>query len=453
MKVSNRVFFRLFVLLFLSFFISGFFTYYVLKLEKNTTFIFFTILNFSLILSFSISFIIFFKTKKKLKLIADGLDKLKELNFDAKIIIEENESYEFSKLFENFNKTTTILNTFFNDLKIKSKIENFFSYLKDASILIDSEGKILKVNNSFIELFNLHLFPINKYLWEIVRNNKILEDINELVSNLTLSKTNEVEINGKSIIYHINKLTDSDLIFIIFHDVTKIKKLDTIKKDFITNLTHELMSPLTAVNGYLEILTESLNKKEEKELILTIKKNTERMIKIVKDLLFLSSLENELTYKNIIFEEANLNKLIENVIPLFKDKIEKKGLTLITNIPETLKLECDPFKIEQLIINLLDNAIKYSDKGEIRITAKRLDQKNISIEISDEGIGIPEEYLDRIFERFFVVDKSRSKTNAGTGLGLSIVKHIVFLHKGEIKVESKVGFGTKFTINLPIKHS
>ena len=143
--------------------------------------------------------------------------------------------------------------------------------------------------------------------------------------------------------------------------------------------------------------------------------------------------------------------LMENIIKIFEDKLKEKGLTLNLQLDKSLpSIYADPFQIEQMLINLVDNAIKYSEKGEIKISAQ---PKNgtVTIEIRDEGVGISDEHIPRIFERFYVVNKARSRKSGGTGLGLSIVKHIVLLHKGTIDVESKVDEGTKFTIILPVK--
>ena len=239
-------------------------------------------------------------------------------------------------------------------------------------------------------------------------------------------------------------------IVITFHEITEIKKTEKFKKDFISNVSHELRTPLTAIKGFIETLLETA-KDENKRYLKIIERQTDRLINIVKDLLKLSELEDIGEGKiEISSSKVDLKKLINGVFSIYEKEIKNKGLKSVVKIDKNVpKIKADPFKLEQLFINLIENAIKYTEKGEIRITAKKED-KSVVIEVSDTGTGIARKHLSRIFERFYVVDKSRSKELGGTGLGLSIVKHIVQLHNGEINIESTIGKGTKFTIALPI---
>jgi two-component system phosphate regulon sensor histidine kinase PhoR len=233
----------------------------------------------------------------------------------------------------------------------------------------------------------------------------------------------------------------------ILHDITEFRKLEKIKRDFVLSASHELRTPLTAIKGYVETLQTKISKKDQQYLNV-IKRHTERLINIVSDLLNLSELEEKVNKPE--FELVNIKNLIENIKTLFAPRFKEKNLALKVNVEEKLPLiSGDSFKLEQMLINLVDNAIKYTEKGEVEIAARRLNQ-SIRITIKDTGIGIAQEHLSRIFERFYVVDKSHSRRMGGTGLGLSIVKHIVLLHNGEIEVESTPGVGTKFIITLPL---
>jgi two-component system phosphate regulon sensor histidine kinase PhoR len=167
----------------------------------------------------------------------------------------------------------------------------------------------------------------------------------------------------------------------------------------------------------------------------------------VNDLLLLSGLEERGFALEL--EEVNVKELVENILRMFEPRLKEKNLVVKLNVDEKLgTIQADPFRLEQLFINLVDNAIKYTEKGEIVITLTQKEAR-VSVEIRDTGIGIPEEHLPRIFERFYVADKSRPKGLSSTGLGLSIVKHIVLLHNGKIEVDSTTGMGTTFTISLP----
>ncbi|MCD6155495.1 MAG: PAS domain-containing sensor histidine kinase, partial [Candidatus Atribacteria bacterium] len=213
----------------------------------------------------------------------------------------------------------------------------------------------------------------------------------------------------------------------------------------VVNVSHELRTPLTAIKGYVETLEEEIEG-DSKRYLDIIKRHTERLINIVADLLLLSELEEKgLTQ---IKEEVNLEKVVKDVFKIFDQKAKEKGLKLNLICEGNPVVEGDAFKLEQMFINLIDNAIKYTERGEVLVYLKQTDEEVI-VKVKDTGIGIPKEHLDRIFERFYVVDKSRSKKLGGTGLGLSIVKHIVLLHNGKIDVKSSPGEGTEFIITFP----
>ncbi|MCX5810579.1 MAG: ATP-binding protein, partial [Proteobacteria bacterium] len=233
---------------------------------------------------------------------------------------------------------------------------------------------------------------------------------------------------------------------VLLHDITDFKNLERMKKEFIANISHELRTPLTAIKGFVETLEDEEDVKNKRYLEI-IKRHADRLIHIVGDLLLLS--ENEEKGAELELEEVSLKNIIENVLKIFENRAKEKNININVTIQDTLPfIQADPFKLEQMFINLIDNAIKYTEEGEITIS---ITENNglIVINVRDTGIGISNEYLPRIFERFYVVDKSRSKRLGGTGLGLSIVKHIVNLHGGTIDVESTPGKGTQFIITLP----
>ena len=242
-------------------------------------------------------------------------------------------------------------------------------------------------------------------------------------------------------------LKETDEIVFILHDTTELQQLETIKKDLILNVSHELRTPLTSIKGFLETLEDELEN-DHAYYIQVIKRNTDRLIHIVNDLLILAKLEHS---QKLEYEEIDLAELFDNMSLLFENKIKEKNISLLKEIDSNLpKLQADRFKLEQVLINLIDNAIKYTDIGTVKL--KAYFDKKFYLEVSDSGRGIPQKHLDRLFERFYVVDKSRSRKLGGSGLGLSIVKHIVQLHNGEIKVTSEIGKGTVFTVILPLEY-
>jgi two-component system phosphate regulon sensor histidine kinase PhoR len=211
-----------------------------------------------------------------------------------------------------------------------------------------------------------------------------------------------------------------------------------------------LRTPLTAIKGFVETMKEEETDETKQYYIDILAKHTDRLINIVKDLLVLSNLESSRSKLDI--ETIEIETLISDVEKVIEQKIRSKELTFEKIIdPRINTLQGDRFKLEQLLINLIDNAAKYTDEGKVSVITEKKGN-NLRIIIRDTGIGIPQKHLSRIFERFYVVDKSRSRKMGGTGLGLSIVKHIVMQHQGKLKVHSQKNEGTEFVIDLPVKH-
>jgi two-component system phosphate regulon sensor histidine kinase PhoR len=257
----------------------------------------------------------------------------------------------------------------------------------------------------------------------------------------------EMTLENRIFMCTVTPLEGGEQIVFIFHDITEIKNIERIKKDFVVNVSHELRTPLAAIKGYAETLREEADAEPNKKYVEIIERNTERLINIVNDLLLLSSLEEKTALE---LDDIDLGGFLENVTKIFDQRLKDKELSLVINVKENLPpIKADLFKLEQLLINLLDNAAKYTDRGGITVSLD-VHEKRVRLQVRDTGIGIPKEDILRVFERFYVVDKSRSRKSGGTGLGLSIVKHIVLLHHGAINIESALGQGTTVTVTLPI---
>jgi two-component system phosphate regulon sensor histidine kinase PhoR len=310
--------------------------------------------------------------------------------------------------------------------------------------VFNKDGRIKLTNESFKKALDTEDVQ-DKFYWEVMR----CPDFSELIKKVTEERKNhiqEIEFRDKHYLCSVTFLGSKEEMVAILYDITELKNLERMKKEFVANISHELRTPLTAIKGFVETLEEEEEIKNVQYLEI-IKRHTDRLMNIVNDLLVLSELEQAKSVLEI--ENVNLVALAENILKVFEQGAKERGIQLKLVAGEDLKtVQADPFKLEQMFINLLDNAIKYTDRGEVSITLTQKDSKSV-IEINDSGIGIPSSHLPRIFERFYVVDKSRSKKLGGTGLGLSIVKHIVLLHGGTIDVESSLGMGTKFMIVLP----
>jgi len=232
--------------------------------------------------------------------------------------------------------------------------------------------------------------------------------------------------------------------------IETLKRLDTMRTDFVANVSHELKTPLTSIKGFVETLESGAinDRQNAKRFLSIIRKHTDRLGKIIDDLLSLGELE--LRKDSIEKVELDLRNLVDEVVMGFGHALVTKQQTLTVNSQEgDFIIKADRDKIEQVFVNLIDNAIKYTKEGG-HITVSLSRQKDeVAIIVEDNGIGIPKEYLDRVFERFYRVDKARSRELGGTGLGLSIAKHIVLLHNGKISIESELGRGTKVLATLP----
>jgi len=318
----------------------------------------------------------------------------------------------------------------------------------EGVVVLNSQKRVVLANKSFKKMGDFSSEPIiRKAYWEVLRN----MDLKELIDKVFKSNETETsEIRYQNKVYLGNgtslSMTRGKGIVIVLHNITEIKQLERVKADFVANVSHELRTPLTAIKGFVETLEEDASE-QQKHFLEIVNKHTDRLTNLVSDLLLLSRIESK--GKELEVEDVNLKEVMEDVLKIFEGKSKEKNLKLKLVTPDMLPLiKVDSFLIKQLFINLIDNAIKYTKEGEIKVEIIPQNQK-VEIRVSDTGIGISEEHLERIFERFYVVDKARSRQLGGTGLGLSIVKHIVLLHNGEIFVDSRVSKGTIFAITLP----
>lgn len=231
-----------------------------------------------------------------------------------------------------------------------------------------------------------------------------------------------------------------------FRDITRKEQMENIKREFTLNVAHELRTPLTAIKGYTETMMENPGD-DPGPLLQVIARNTDRMINLVRDIQTLSELEDASVSETP--SRVSMKEVIEAVLPLFKTTIEKKGLELEVSLPDpSPEVFVDRYRFEQVMVNLLENAVKYTDAGRVQITAGKY-AGLVAVAVSDTGPGIAPEHLPRLFERFYVVDRSRSRRVGGTGLGLAIVKHIVEGMGGTVRVESTPGSGAIFTVSVP----
>ncbi len=396
---------------------------------------------------------------KSLSKIINLSEEIAAGNFKVNIPAKDREG-ELSKVSLALNKMAEKLDDLFQKVEFeKRQLEAVLSSMNEGVMLLSTSGKIMLVNDALSEMFDIKVTPLDKQYWEVFRNT----DINELIEYiLKTDKGSKREISvfyPRERNYLVNVRTldypEKVLIVVVF-DITDFKSLEKIKADFIANVSHELRTPLTAIKGYTETLEEEAyeNREDRRQFLGIIKRHTDRLINIVSDLLVLSEIESKesLSVKmgSSDFEDVDISEVVKSSYESLKGKISEKNLQVEINVREGIPdIKGNRFLLEQMLVNLIDNAVKYTpERGSVNINAYSEDS-NITLEISDTGIGIPKENLNRIFERFYRVDKTRSRKLGGTGLGLSIVKHIAIIHNGKIDVESEVGKGSRFIITLP----
>ena len=413
-------------------------------------------------LSFLVAFIISRSYLIPLGYLLDAFKDVSKGHFESRIFLKNED--EFKEIAERFNEMVSYLKTLFTELNNqKGEILAIINSIQEGLLVLDKNGKILLSNSSLMKIIKKEDIE-GKYYWEVIRESSFDEIVN-LIKSEKESLASELEAYNKTFLCTMSFIPSNEEIVIVWHDVTNIKNLEKLKKDFVVNVSHELKTPLTAIKGFVETLEEGildsgvhnsgLIKETNNEFtsdfaryIEIIKRHTARLINIVNDLLLLSDLED--AKNKVEFEPVAINETIENTARIFEKLTREKGLQIIIDLSQDIPpVQGDAFKLEQLFINLIDNAIKYTEKGSVAVRTSYKD-KNIIVVVEDTGIGIPENEISRIFERFYVVDKSRSRKMGGTGLGLSIVKHIVLLHNGNISVESSTGHGTKFIITFPV---
>jgi len=345
----------------------------------------------------------------------------------------------------------------------EGELETVMSAISDAILAIDKEGRPIFFNSKFELVFGQGRIPKFLRLREIFDDAEIIRAFESALSEGRSSSAlyfkfmtaNEQE---RYFNLSVSPLSRSGLIIYgalgIFHDVTELKTAEQMRIDFVANVSHELRTPLTSIKGYTETLLEDFKKdpdnlKEEttQEFLFKISRNAERLMNLVGDLLDLSSIEsNEVFHKELVRTEDMMNRLAKSM----EVKFQNKKQTLEWNCSQK-EVFADPNRLEQVLINLIDNAHKYTPEGgHVYVTwAKEADE--VVLKVKDTGVGIPVEHHPRLFERFYRVDKARSREQGGTGLGLSIVKHIVQKHEGSVSVQSAPREGSTFICRFPIK--
>ncbi|WP_404424609.1 sensor histidine kinase [Nibricoccus sp. IMCC34717] len=335
--------------------------------------------------------------------------------------------------------------------------------LREAVLIVDSENHILLANRALQGIFPEATRTLNQRLERVLHSVDFLEYVAQVRRGETPPRAEMEFVAGKQSVWV--EVTGTPIpsaqkggrpwALFVLHDITRQKQLEGIRKEFVANVSHELRTPLAIIKGYIETLVDGHREmplEDREKFLRTIQRHTERLNSLLQDLLILSRLES--INPGLQRESTGFRALVESIVDDYRARPAASEHQIVAEISDNFgELLLDPLKITQVFENLLDNALKYTPKGSvIRIQCSTTDD-GVEVRVADNGQGIPAEDLPHIFERFYRVDKGRSRETGGTGLGLSIVKHIIQLHGGRVSVESTVGQGTTFVFTLPIRVS
>lgn len=340
----------------------------------------------------------------------------------------------------------------------RARLTAILSSMVEGVLVLDCRGTILMVNTALERMFRLkEQEVIGRSYLEALRHYPLIALIKTVLDSRT-NQSQEVVIQiPQETHFYVQASVAPDCrdqevcAVLVFHDITELKRLERVRKDFVANVSHELKTPLTSIKGYIEALVDGAKDDPKKcsAFLSVIQKHTDDLNATLSDLLQLSTIESgQYRWKR---EAVSVLDLIEKAVGLVRSTVEKKKQSLSIISSESLPdIYGDSDKLTEVLINLLDNAVKYTpEDGKIMIEARAIEEA-VEISVSDTGVGIPPKEIPRIFERFYRVDRARSRELGGTGLGLSIVKHIVEAHRGTVHVQSEPGKGSRFTVVFPL---
>ena len=340
----------------------------------------------------------------------------------------------------------------------RNELEAVLSGMKESVLVVNKDEKIIRFNDAAKTEFELSpnsVYGLN--IQETIRHHtlqkfiqKTLQSMEPQEEEIVLHETSDRIMQAFGTLL---KDANEEIIgaLVVLNDVTRLKILENIRKDFVANVSHELKTPVTSIKGYVETLKEGAidDAQNAHRFLDIISKHADRLNSIIEDLLNLSRIEQESGTQQVALEDGNIHDVLEEAKTLCLSKASEKNIEIKIDAPSTLQGKINPPLLEQTMINLIDNAIKYSPVHNQVLISAYEESGTIFIKVQDWGCGIAQKHLSRLFERFYRVDKARSRQLGGTGLGLAIVKHIVQAHNGTVHVASALNEGTTFTIRLP----
>jgi two-component system phosphate regulon sensor histidine kinase PhoR len=412
---------------------------------------------FIAVLAAILSLVVSRRISRPIEEIKKGAECFAQGDFECRLPVSGSE--ELGSLSETMNQMAIELQERINGMKAqRNELEAVLSSMVEGVIALNKEERVISINQAAADMFETNTSTAQgRSIQEVVRNSDLQNFVKNALSraepeerDIVLYSDGERIINGHSTVLHDaggNRIGA----LIVLNDVTRLRRLENIRRDFVANVSHEIKTPITAIKGFVETLRDGAirNSKDAERFLAIIQKHVDRLDAIIEDLLSLSRIEEDVETEEIVLEEKRIKDVLLTAIQVCQVKAGPKNIRVELSCSEDLKAKIDPPLLEQAVVNLLDNAIKYSDaESEVQVEAKKIDRE-ILINVRDKGCGIDKKHLSRLFERFYRVDKARSRKMGGTGLGLAIVKHITQAHGGHVTVESTPDRGSTFSLHLP----
>jgi two-component system phosphate regulon sensor histidine kinase PhoR len=407
-----------------------------------------------------VSFWVSRRISRPLEEMKNGADRFAGGDLDHRLAVPNTE--EMGRLAEAMNQMAARLDERMRTvISQRNEREAILASMVEGVLAVDTNERVISLNAAAAHLLDLSLEEARgRSIQEVVRNTKlqslttqILTESLSIEDNIVLTEPEERHLQVRGTI-----LKDAQGVIMgtlmMLNDVTQMRKLENLRRDFVANVSHELKTPVTSIKGFVETLLDGAlkNPEDSKRFLTKVAHQVDRLNQIIEDLIDLSRIEKVSEQAGITFDDNYLKPVLQAAIQSCELQASAKAIKIDLDCDNALQAKLNPTILEQAVINLIDNAINYSEAGQPIKVAAVEQESEITIFVHDHGCGIPEEHLPRLFERFYRVDKGRSRELSGTGLGLAIVKHIALAHGGRASVESTLGKGSVFTIHLP-RHS
>jgi two-component system, OmpR family, phosphate regulon sensor histidine kinase PhoR len=411
-----------------------------------------------LLLAAIFSVFIFHRLTRPIRELQQGAVKFAKGQLDTRLPVTNTE--EIAVLAESMNHMAEQLdNRIRTIIEQRNERETILSSMSEGVLALDNNDNIVTLNRAAAELLQIDSEEaINRSVHEVIRvadlhdfTGRIGENMEMAEMEITLPGLREqfIQVHGTALKNSAGRRIG---LVMVLNDITRLKKLENIRRDFVANVSHELKTPITAIIGSAETLLEGApdNPEDYRRFLEMIARHADRLNILVEDLLSLTRLESESIGGSLKKSREKIVSVIDAAVQACQEKIETKNINIEITCEDSLEADINSFQLEQAIINLIDNAIKYSDSGSLVSIMAAPESENVLISVTDNGCGIEARHLPRLFERFYRVDKARSRDIGGTGLGLAIVKHVALAHGGKVSVDSIPGHGSIFCIYIPI---